>query len=319
MKECSQWEPDVETTPILVRQQQPESGIPARPPNEGADNEAVAFQHTGGQVRSSPTASVGVVSVATNIYLSYWKEMARSADAKLGPGRSLTLHVFTDQPVDALSFQPGLKRAKIVAHKVPSFGWPEATLLRYKMFSEAADYLSQDLLMHLDADMLVVRDVDLDFAFADSSERMLLVAHPGFWRPPARSKKIKLYAANPNLAMRDIKRMVATGGLGTWEERPESTAYVPRHLRKTYVCGGTWMGTRGQFHQTLDELATCVDFDLERGIVAVWHDESHLNRWASYNPHQLLSPAYCYAQGRKHLSGISELIRAVDKHEEKTR
>jgi histo-blood group ABO system transferase len=41
-----------------------------------------------------------------------------------------------------------------------------------------------------------------------------------------------------------------------------------------------------------------IDEDLEKGIIAVWHDESHWNRYCIDNtPTTILSPSYCYPEG----------------------
>ena len=38
--------------------------------------------------------------------------------------------------------------------------------------------------------------------------------------------------------------------------------------------------------------------DFEKGIIAVWHDESHMNRYFIDNkPTLILDPSYCYHEG----------------------
>ena len=44
-------------------------------------------------------------------------------------------------------------------------------------------------------------------------------------------------------------------------------------------------------------IADRVNKDLEKGVIALWHDESHMNRYLLDNPPTLaLSPEYCYAE-----------------------
>jgi hypothetical protein len=59
--------------------------------------------------------------------------------------------------------------------------------------------------------------------------------------------------------------------------------------------------------------------DLDRGIIATWHDESHLNWFASGHAHQLMDSQKCYAPGYKNLSDIWPEIIAVDKGDDRTR
>jgi hypothetical protein len=104
-----------------------------------------------------------------------------------------------------------------------------------------------------------------------------------------------------------------TGGLGSWEQNPDSTAFVDRSERNNYVCGGTWIATREEFINMVQELDTQVAIDESRGVLATWHDESHLNKWASKNSHIILNPEFCYDASYPQLSKIIPVITAVDK------
>jgi len=112
---------------------------------------------------------------------------------------------------------------------------------------------------------------------------------------------------------------VRVGGLGSWETKPESLAFVPRQLRKQYVCGGTWMGRGQELLSMIHELAAHTRTDLDAGRVAVWHDESHLNWFAANNATSILGSEYCYAPGFPNLADLSPRIIAVDKGNDRTR
>jgi hypothetical protein len=103
------------------------------------------------------------------------------------------------------------------------------------------------------------------------------------------------------------------GGLGSWEEKVESDAFVPRHLRKKYFCGGVWFGKRESIFALLKNLSNATENDLKKGIIAVWHDESHLNRWASENVHGEESPELCFDETYPQLHGLSPSVTAVRK------
>ena len=63
----------------------------------------------------------------------------------------------------------------------------------------------------------------------------------------------------------------------SYDRNPESLAYVPVGEGKTYYAGGF----NGQ----------------EKGVTALWHDESHMNRYLIDNPPTLtLDPNYCFAE-----------------------
>ena len=262
--------------------------------------------------------SVGVVTVATNRYLDYWHEMAITADQHLFPGLDVVMHVFTDRADEARAMASDFTRIRINPIPIPALGWPDATLLRYSLFDRHADQLEQDLLMHLDADMQVVAEVGPELTPGNWPGGIALVRHPGYWRPRW-TQRLALYARAPRLAARDARLRVAVGAVGSWESRPASRAYVPRNQRGTYACGGTWMGLHDAFTSMVHELAERTDADSAEGTMAIWHDESHLNWFASTHPRALLGSEYCYALGFPNLASVTPRIVAVDKGSDRTR
>jgi histo-blood group ABO system transferase len=147
---------------------------------------------------------------------------------------------------------------------------------------------------------------------------MALVRHPGYRRPAGRAR-LRLYASHPGIAARDAYSEARFGGIGRWETDRASTAFVARRDRSTYVCGATWFGLRASFLAVADELASRTRRDLEEGRIAVWHDESHLNWYASCHEVEILDSSYCYAEGLPGLADLSPRIIAVDKADDRTR
>lgn len=258
------------------------------------------------------------MTVATNRYIDYWTEMAISADKHLFPGHRLVLHVFTDQVARAREAARILKRAEVDIVEIEPYGWPEATLLRYEVFAAYRDRLTQDVLMHLDADMLIVGDVGPELDPASWIGGIALVRHPGFRRPSA-TRSFVQYVRHPRRLLADILAWRAAGALGSWEQDARSRAFVPRKLRQIYVCGGTWMGLRDALVPLVSLLAERVRVDLDEGTIAIWHDESHLNWYASHYEHTLLDSGYCFALGWDQLADLEPLIIAVDKGNDRTR
>jgi hypothetical protein len=265
---------------------------------------------------AAPT--VGVLSVATNRYVEYWMQLAASVDQHFFPGHEVTLHVFTDRAADVAAFAPTLDRVRVNAVEIDALAWPEATLLRYEVFDRHRDQLDQDVLVHLDADMLLAADVGVDLRPDDWRNGICLVRHPGYRRPTGRALA-SLYAQHPGIAIRDLYSEARYGGIGRWETDATSRAYVPRHDRKTYVCGGTWFGRHDPFLAMVHELADNTRHDLDRGKIAVWHDESHLNAFRSRTDTALLDSDYCFAEGLPGLADLTPRIIAVDKSDDRTR
>lgn len=74
------------------------------------------------------------------------------------------------------------------------------------------------------------------------------------------------------------------------------------------------MGQNAKFKEMVSDLNDSVSRDELNGVMATWHDESHLNKWATTNAHSTLSPSYCYDPSYPHLWSLGEIIRAVDKN-----
>lgn len=144
-----------------------------------------------------------------------------------------------------------------------NLGYPQATLKRYHAFLQAEDRLREfDYIFYSDVDMRFVGRISEEI-FSDG---ITATEHPGY-----------------------------VGRAGTPELRPESTAYAP--VLKKYFCGGFLGGTSEAFLTMARTIRQNVDADEKNGIVAVWHDESHLNRYLFDNPPaKILSPAFCYPE-----------------------
>ena len=264
-------------------------------------------------MRENAPKSLGVLTVATNIYIDYWREMAMSFDKNCKPDENVVLHVFTNRLDEVQRIKSELKNVLVVGHEIPDYRWPEATLLRYQIFNNASEEFSEDVLMHLDADMLITSSPLEKIFNASTVGQMCLVSHPGYWRPQIFRNRVIFYWKNITLFFSDLRMILRVGGLGSWETDSLSAAYVPRGNRLNYVCGGTWFGQKEVFIKLISELSRNVENDLERGKVAVWHDESHLNSWSTQNSHQLIDPSLCFVANYPQLAGLTSIIAAVEK------
>ena len=64
-----------------------------------------------------------------------------------------------------------------------------------------------------------------------------------------------------------------------------------------YYAGGFNGGKPEHFLKMAQTIVDNVEKDSEKGLIAVWHDESHMNRYLVSNPPTLaLNPSYCYPE-----------------------
>ncbi len=228
-------------------------------------------------------ARVALAAVATGRYDVYAYEMIESARTYFCKDHDVHYFIFTDSEI-----KPELDDVTQVFQK--RLGWPYDTLMRFAIYLQHKDLFdTYDYIYAIDADMLFVAPVGSEI-FAER----VVTQHPGY-----------------------------TQNRGTYETNPISTAYVAPHEGTYYVAGGFYGGEREPFFAMLRTLVNQIETDLNKNYIAVWHDESHLNRYCIDNPPaKILSPSYCYPQNAQNYPAIRHLKRklvAIDKNHQEVR
>lgn len=216
----------------------------------------------------------GLLIIATNKYIDFLQPLIESADKFLLKRYDVTYFIFTNEDIKVKT------NRKVEYINVNHRKWPWMTLGRYKIFSDNSDELSKmDFLYYCDVDMKFINNVDGEIF----GERVV-TQHPGYY-----------------------------GRRGTPEKRSESLAYVKEDEEMQYFAGGFNGGTSYEYLKMSKQLSDNIDIDYDNGIIATWHDESHMNRYFIDNePTKILNPGYCFGQSMK-LPFFPKLI-ALDKH-----
>ena len=156
------------------------------------------------------------------------------------------------------------KAENIVSIYQKRLGWPFDTMMRMDMYAQQKERLQQmDYLFACDADMLFVDTVGNEI-LGD----LVGTQHPGY-----------------------------VGRRGTYETRNASTAYISSQEGTLYFAGGFYGGKADNVLAMAEAITKNIKIDLEKNIVAVWHDESHLNRYfIDHKPTVILNPSYCYPE-----------------------
>jgi len=159
-------------------------------------------------------------------------------------------------------------------------GWPQDTLKRFHVYNINYESLKQmDYLFALDADMRFVAPVGEEIL-----SDLVATEHPGY-----------------------------IGKRGTYETNQISTAYVSKKEGSTYFAGGFYGGSKESFFKFTRKADEQIDQDLTHDFIAVWHDESHLNRYFINNkPSLILNASYCYPECMK--LSLPKKIIALDKN-----
>ena len=84
-----------------------------------------------------------------------------------------------------------------------------------------------------------------------------------------------------------------------YERNRRSRAYVmPFDGPYAYYMGGFYCGKAQAFLMMTEELDQAIREDEQQGIMARFHDESHVNRYLHEHPHEELPKGYCCAEER---------------------
>lgn len=210
------------------------------------------------------TVKIALIVIATGE--KYWKyadELILSAEKFMPYHRTF---LFTDQTYKNFDYRFFENPLRLIEH--PDLGFPRATLMRYHaIMSQAYELQDYDQIFYCDADMRFVAPVAEDDICSNGITATL---HPGY-------------------AMRTPSAYISL------ENNSKSTAYQTNLSH--YFCGGFNGGKTQSFLTMSAILSRNIDIDEEHGIMAKWHDESHLNRYLFVNPPaKILTPSFCYPE-----------------------
>ena len=211
---------------------------------------------------------VAITFIGTNKYLDFLPQYYENTKKYFLPNSEKVFLVFTDGDGD---FPDDVK----VYHQ-EHLEWPYITLKRFEIINKArADLDSMDWLVFLDADTRVVDTVTEEEFFSDKP--YFGVHHP------CHALKMQPHTEYP----------------GAFETNTNSRAGVTEEDDTSmYYQGCLWGGRVPEVLDMIDELDSRVEEDLSNDVIALWHDESQLNKFYSEVKEDvhLLGPEYAYPE-----------------------
>tara|TARA_X000001036_G_scaffold438651_1_gene487072 strand:- start:2107 stop:2808 length:702 start_codon:yes stop_codon:yes gene_type:complete len=203
-----------------------------------------------------------ILTIATNKYLQFVEKLYEDISEKFCPGAEISCLLFTDHEIEESG-------DNVRVHYIDHEPWPMPTLKRYNYFVKEKDFiLEHDYCFYFDADMRIDEVVEMDEVCRD-----LVATRHGY-------------------------QSLMDPSSQSFDRNPKSLACVPLDEKTvTYYAGGFNGGKTEVFMEMAETIAERVNKDLEKNVVALWHDESHMNRYLIDNPPTLdLDPTYCYAE-----------------------
>jgi len=213
---------------------------------------------------------VAIAFIGTSKYLNFLPQYYEKIHENFLPNTEKTFLVFTDGEGD---YPEDVK-----VYSQEHLEWPYITLTRFEILNKAREEIvKHDWLVFLDADTLVVDKVLEEDFFSDKP-------FFGVWHPCH------------NLGMPPHNKVP-----GAFETNPNSVACIDTstdNYPEYYYQGCLWGGKVPEVLDMIDILESNVKKDLENGVIAVWHDESHLNKFFSENSGivNTLGPEYAYPE-----------------------
>lgn len=214
---------------------------------------------------SKTIKNIGILYICTWKYNIFWKDFYLSSERHLLKDQEKHYFVFTDSKY--IYDQEKNKRIHIFYQK--NLGRPDNTLMRFHIFLSIKKELEKmDCLYFFNANLEIKKDIGSEIL---PDETWLVVTrHFGFYN----KKKAKF----------------------TYDRNPKSTAFIKKQDGDIYVAWGLNGWNTKKFLAMSETLVKNIDIDKEKWVIALWHDESHLNKYILTHPYKLLDPWYLYPE-----------------------
>lgn len=205
--------------------------------------------------KSQNKPKIGILYIATGRYHIFWEACYKSIERYFLNDCEKHYFIFTDYTENLYGEEHPLIH-RIYQEKL---GWPYDTLKRFEIFLKQEDKLKEmDYLFFFNANLEVVRPISLEDLGLHTNRPLTVAKHPGFY----------------NL----------TNEAFTYDRNPDSQAYIPQGEGTYYVMGGFNGGRSTDYLKLCHSLRTRIDQDEASGIIALWHDESQLNKYVYEHP-----------------------------------
>lgn len=196
---------------------------------------------------------------------AYLEAFLQSAERHFMLGLPVTYYVFTDQPDKVPHVELGPQRGIKVLQVQRASRWQDISMMRMKTI---ADTIESDIRHQFK--YVFCFDVDQVFSGRFGPEalgELVALLHAYYYRLPKR--------------------------LYTYDRNPKSVAYMKDgdFYYHAAVFGGSWKSVKALTENCYESIME----DKKNKVEALWHDESHLNKYMLLNkPSRVLSPEYCW-------------------------
>lgn len=209
---------------------------------------------------------IGVLYICTGKYSVFWESFHQSSEEFFLPQEEKKYFVFTDDPKI-------LNSSNIYVEYESPKGFPMDSLLRFDMFLSIKDQLLEmDYIYFFNSNMKFVKYIGHEILPTDVNSGLVALVHPGYY-----NKRNQSYPYERNIM---------------------STAYMKyrSNTNYRYFMGSLNGGETQAYLKLSEECSKNVHIDMENGLMAVYHDESHLNYYLHGKDVLELSPEFGFPE-----------------------
>lgn len=232
----------------------------------------------------SSRKKVAVLFIATGRYIAFWEEFYAASQQYFLTEHDVHYFLFTDHPEAKIG-------EDVTLVSKPFYPWPMETLRRFETFLNVQEELKQyDYIYFMNGTLLPVAPIGREI-FPTERQRLMVTLHPGYYQSHRSTYP--------------------------YEKNEMSRARILPSAGEYYVAGGFNGGRAEDYLRMCRELADAVRRDLEDGVIAVWHDESHLNKYMIGRRPLILSPEYLFPEtlnfNQKNLMTVKPKVKMIVK------
>ena len=213
---------------------------------------------------------VAISFLGTGKYLDFLPKYYENIEKYFLPNSEKTILAFTDGELNETP-----ENVKVFSQEHPD--WPYITLKRFEIINKAREIIADhDWFVFIDGDALVVDRIEEEDFFSDKP--LFGVHHPcHYLKMPPHNQYPGAYEITENC---------------------NAAIDLDKYQPKVYYQGCFWGGKTPEVCAMIDELEYRVGDDLKRNVIALWHDESHLNKYFIENPNLVhtYGPEYAFPE-----------------------
>jgi hypothetical protein len=214
--------------------------------------------------------------IATNKYLKFLPDVSESVEKFFFKNNRINIIVHTNGELPKMKFHS--ERIEVFKNEIDHEPWPFTTLKRFHYFTQAEKIIRRsDFSFYIDVDSLFIDNIE--FSNIEASG-IFATIHPGLNQGP-----------------------------GTPERNPNSEAYIPIGSTNRYFCGGFFGGDTESFLEMSEAIKNAINRDLKKNVIAIWHDESHLNKFLMLNePAKIFNYPFAVAENLTPIFETSKIL-----------